>query len=66
MPKGLISPDQTAALHAREIESTSDDFWPFKQWISKGASKFPVRIGKRGLRRGDPVSGFVGIAGDTQ
>jgi hypothetical protein len=46
MPRGLASPDGKSVLHAAEIESTNDDSWPFKTWISNENGKFPVPIGK--------------------
>ena len=45
MSEGLPSPDGLSAIHAREIESSNDDSWPFKTWITHKARTYPVPTG---------------------
>jgi hypothetical protein len=45
MPQGLSSPDGRSVIHAKKIESSNDDSWPFKTWIAHVGRNYPVPMG---------------------
>jgi hypothetical protein len=45
MSEGLTSPDGLSAIHAKEVESSNDNSWPFKTWVTYKTRNYPIPIG---------------------
>jgi hypothetical protein len=44
-PKGLASPDGLGIIHAVEVESSADDSWPFKTWVTRSGRNYRLPFG---------------------